>query len=625
MPSEITPGSSKTSTSGDANTHINSGMSPNREDSSLSIHCNGDPPGLSYTSTNTLSTQSSSRLPPFTPSSTSQMPPFSDLPIRGHSSVQPPPPNRPTAFLSHRGTLGIGALRGSNSVSSRPSTDLSSKTTGMGSSLSQPKKAPTKPMWVDVSVLPRIPKIKRENATGYNTSESSSNVSSSSRGSSRESSSFPYGMPETGINSLAGDKNRQQSVDQHKETTGGQPQTHRPDGSGSSSAFSNSFSSSSSTSHPASQPHYSSSSSSVSFRINSSGNSWHSRRLSIPSCSAGGDSMQENRREKENAAKRRQLHKDKQMLLASCTVVSKEQDSNSIYDPFNPTLSDSSSSDGEDESSSLDSSSRNFTHDMKPVSLGNKDGIGHRKLELVQVKMETQEVAVSQEEPKRASSQEIFSPEESATVEKVLRLVDTKVEKQTTLLELKVKKEPGLYGAGEDKRKCHSPNKYSETADTHLPANHTNLLKIEKGSLKQESRQSKNDSSASSSAPTKKRQKSEFKSESASKSSSSDLDLNQKILKEQHSSSSETEKGARGDHHSAKGDGQKETEKDRERSSRGSGNRERRARSVSKSSQSSSPERSHRKRQRSRSQSKDRRRSRSVCNNLLICDLYIAF
>lgn len=500
----------------------------------------------------------------------------------------------------------------------------------MAPSQSQPKKAPTKPMWVDVSVLPRIPKIKRESSSvAHNgTSQGGSSRNSNSRGSSSSSTTnHGYGLPEMGMNSLAGDKTRQQSVDQQRGRSDSQAQRHRPDGAGSSSAFSNSFSSSSSSAgSQAGQSRYSSSSSSssaaVSFRINSSGNSWHSRRLSITSPSTSGGSMQEPWREKEDEARKRQLHRDKQMLLASRTLVNKEQDSNNIYDPFNPTLSDSNSSDGEAGSSSLDSSSRKPTKERKASSLG-KDLL--QRKQKVHVKSEPQETEISQEEPHRSNPQETISPD--VKEEKKPRLIDIKVEKQTVLLDTKIKKEPGVDDAEEAERCGHSAHMClnSETAPVTQTAHHSLVLvKTEKETLEEPSGQRgdtpnsdapncKNDPSAS----TKKKQKVESKLDSTTSSKSPPSDLAQKkktskASKGQRSSSSEMDRGRRGDHHSSgQGDRQKEKEKNKERSSRRSRSREKkRARSISESSQSNSPDRTSRKRQRSRSRSKGRRRSR---------------
>ncbi|XP_022045650.2 PHD and RING finger domain-containing protein 1 isoform X2 [Acanthochromis polyacanthus] len=638
MPSTLMPGCSKSSSSGDTGTLNHPGMSPSQGDTSLPLHHNGDLPGSSRSSMNRPLSQSSSHLPPFLSSSASHTPPppHSDLPLRGHPSLQPPHPNRPTATLSPWRTNGVGARREATSSSVHPPPDSSSKSKGMAPSHSQPKKAPTKPMWVDVAVLPRIPKIKREGS-------SVTNGGTSQSGSSRDSSSHSvtgsngYGMPETSMNSLAGDKGRRQSVDQQKGQSDSQTQRHRSDGASSSSAFSNSFasSSSSSTGSLAGQSRYSSSSSSsstVSFRINSSGNSWHSRRLNIASSPASGNTMQESWRKKEDEARKRQLHRDKQMLLASRTPVGKEQENN-MYDPFNPTLSDSGSSGDEAESTSLDSSSRQATSERKSSSLGNEEGLVQTKQDLVPVKTETQEPEMSQEEPRRAQenmTQEVRGSELSVKAERESRLIDIKTEKQTLFLNTKVKKEPGLDDADElegcdDKSKSYLN---SQTTDATSTAHQSlEFLKTEREPQEEENGHCagtnyKDDSSrASSSAATKKKQKEETKSESPSCSKSPLRDLGHKKktskdLKEQHSSSSETDRGRGGDRHvSGQGDRKKEKDKDKERSSRRSRSRERRrGHSTSDSSQPNSPDRSHRKRRRSRSRSRDetrRRRSRS--------------
>nr|XP_019934592.1 PREDICTED: PHD and RING finger domain-containing protein 1 isoform X1 [Paralichthys olivaceus]XP_019934593.1 PREDICTED: PHD and RING finger domain-containing protein 1 isoform X1 [Paralichthys olivaceus] len=646
MPSTVKPGSSNSSSSGDVS--INPGMSPLQGDSSPSPHYNGHLTGSSHSSINRPLPQSSVRSPPCTPcpATHTQPPPYSDLPPRGHPGLQPPRPNRHTPSHGHRGIDDITAPRetSSSSIQTAPGSNFKGK--GTIPSQSQPKKAPTKPMWVDVSVLPRIPKIKRESSgeTNDGSSQTGSSVSNRISSTSGSSSSNGHVMPEMGMNSLAGDKSRQQSVDQQKGRVDGQAQRHRSDGAGSSSsAFSNSFSSSSSsTGSHASQPRNSSSSSScssssaVSFRINSSGNSWQSRRLSTASPSTSGCSTKEHWREKEDEAKRRQLRRDKQMLLASHTLVNNEQDRTNIYDPFNPTLSDSSSSDSEAESSRLDKSSLHTTHKFKAPSLRRKEDVVQNKQDLVHVKTETEETEVSQEEPRSANALETISQEagcsqEYVKVEKQSRLVDIKVEKQTSLLDTILKKEPDDEGEAES---CHdvTMDLNSETADITAPAHHSlSVLKTEKETVEEDSVQSegsqrssfpncKKDSSASNSAPTKKKQtESKSDSTSCSKSPSTDLSHKRKTSKapkECQSSSSETDRSKRGDHHASDQGGSPEKEKDRERSSRRSRSRERRrARSTSQSSQSNSPDKSGRKRRRSRSLSKDRRRSRSVSSS----------
>lgn len=642
IPSALKPVCSKSSYSGDASSQFNPVMSPNQGDSSLSSHYNGDLPGSSHSSTNRPFSQISSRLPTHVPSSVSNIQPslHSDLPSRGHPNLQPSRPVRPTLPPSHQGTNGVRVPNPSLSV--HPTVDSSSKIKGIAPSHSQCKKAPTKPMWVDVSVLPRIPKIKRESSSIKNDGGSRSSRSSGNSSNSTTNSN-DCGMPETGMNSLAGDKGRQQSVDHQKGRADGQAQRQTPDRAGSSSAFSNSFSSSSSsTGSPASQPRYSSSSSTssaVSFRINPSGNSWYSRRLSVTSSSASGGNMQEPWREKEDEARKRQLHRDKQMLLASRTLVNKEQDSNNIYDPFNPTLSDSGSSDNEAESTSQNGSSRYTADEGKAPWLGNKDALVQNKQDLPHVKIETQEIEISEEEPRRANAQETISQEVRCSgvyvkVEKESRLVDTEIEKQTALLDTEVKKEPLLVlcrdDAGDAERFGDSVKSLnSETTDTKSSGHHSlDLLKTERETPEEESQHSagtpnsappncKNDSSASSSAPTKKKQKAETKwdTKSCSKSPSRDLGHKKKTFraaKERRSSSPETDRCRRGEHTSGQGGRQKEKEKDRKRSSRRSRSRERRrARSTSESLQSSSPDKTHRKRQPSWSRYKDRRRSRS--------------
>ncbi|XP_062245451.1 PHD and RING finger domain-containing protein 1 [Platichthys flesus] len=628
MPSTVQPGSSS---SGDVT--INPGMSPIQGDISPSPHVNGHLPGSSHSSINRPLSTTSVRSPLCTPHSAihTQPPPYSDLPPRGHPGLQPPRPNRHAPSPGHRGANDGRASRETSSSSSHTAPGSNFK--GTIPSQSQPKKAAAKPAWVDVAVLPRIPKIKRESSgeTNDGSSQCGSNRISSTNGS---SSSNGYGMPEMGMNSLAGDKSRQQSVDQQKGRVDGQGQRHRSDGAGSSTAFSNSFSSSSSsTGLPTSQsrnPSASSSSSSVSFRI--SGNSWQSRRLSVTTPSTSGGSMKEHRREKEDETKRRQLRRDKQMLLASHTLVNDEQDSTNIYDPFNPTLSDSGSSDSEAESSRQDKSSLHATHEFKAPSLRRKEDVMPNKQYRARVKTEEEETEVSQEELRRddaleTTSQEAGCSQEYVKVEKESRLVDIKVEKQTSLLDTKVKREPGLDDEGEAER-SHSVTMdlNSDTADIPVPAHRSfDLLKTEKEIVKEESEGSRRgafpncrkDSSASSSAPTKKKL---TESTSCSKSPSRDLGHKRKTSKapkESQSSSSETDKGRRGDHHaSGQGGRQKEKEKDIERSSRRSRSRERRrARSTSQSSQSNSPDKSSRKKRRSRSHSKDRQRSRSVSSS----------
>ncbi|XP_029378045.1 PHD and RING finger domain-containing protein 1 isoform X1 [Echeneis naucrates] len=621
MPSTSEPVSSKSSHSEDAGTQIN-----------------GDLPRSSSSSMNRPLSQSSACLQPFTPYSGThiQPPSCSDMPLR---SLQPTHPNRHSPSVDHRGANGIKASRQTTSASIH-----SSQSQERAPSHSHSKKTPTKPMWVDVSVLPRIPKIRRESSGAT----SDGNRKSSSRESSNNSASSGngYGMPEMGISSLAGEKTKQPSGDQQKGRAEGQAQRHRSDGAGSSSAFSNSFSSSSSSSTgtPATQSvSYSSSSSSsaaVSFRINSSGNSWHSRRLSIASSSVSGDSLQQHWRQKENEAKKRQLHRDKQMLLASRTLVNQEKDSNNIYDPFNPTLSDSNSSDAEAESLSLDSSSRNATHKRKSPALGNEEDLLQSKQYSVHVKSETQETELSQEQTQRSSAQEstlfkVRCSQEYLKDERESKLDDVKIEEQTIFPDIEVKKEPGLDDAGGAERCGRSVKTHQISNTAHAtPLAHPSpaLLKTEKKDIEEVSQQReetpksgplncKRDSSATISTPTEKKRKAESDSDftSCSKSPSRDLGGKKKPSKapnKQCSSSSEMDRGRKTDRHSS-GQGVKQKEKKaRERTSRRSTSKQKRWEcSTSDSSQSKSPDRTSRKRRRSRSHSEGRWRSRSYSSS----------
>ncbi|KAK1888487.1 PHD and RING finger domain containing protein 1 [Dissostichus eleginoides] len=360
-----------------------------------------------------------------------------------------------------------------------------------------------------------------------------------------------------------------------------------------------------------------SSSSSVSFRINTSGNTWQSRQVGSSSLPVAGNSTQPTRAQKEDDAKKRQLHRDKQKLLASRTAVKQEESSDTIYDPFDPTLSDSSSSDNEAESARLHGSSQNATREEKASSLVNKK---QRQQDLVTVKTESQDIEVSQEEPMRAdaqesTSQEVRFSEKYVKGETKSRLIEMKSEKTTSLLATKVKIEPGLDDAGGAER-IGSSVKSEKTEDTSPPVQHRlDLFKIKREEESAQSAVTPNtaprDPSASSFTPPKKEQKPETKSDSKSSHKSRDLGQKKKTFqasKERRSKSPETDRGKRADHQ-ASGPGGRQKEKEKEKSSRRSRSRERTGHSVSESSQS--PVRKRPKRQRSCSQSKERRRSRS--------------
>uniref|UniRef100_A0A8C6T6T7 PHD-type domain-containing protein n=1 Tax=Neogobius melanostomus TaxID=47308 RepID=A0A8C6T6T7_9GOBI len=307
-------------------------------------------------------------------------------------------PNRPNQRVGRQLTNGVSESR----QNSPPSTHLSSESYKSKAS-TQSLKASTKPMWMDVSVLPRIPKIKKESSSDAAATKTGSNANKSNGSSSGSSSAHSHGLPDTAINRLAGDNEREHSVEQQHGRTAGP--RNRPDGAGSSSGFSSSFSSSSSAASHTNHQRFSSgssSSSSVSFRINSSGNSWHSRRLNIASQTPSGSSLQEDFSEEE---KKRQLHRDKQKLLAA-----RSKDSNSIYDPFNPTESDSGSSDGESGSINEECSSR---LKQEPVKLKNKV-FSKSRWDLKQVKVETQS-SHSQDKPVTTTTQETLTHQQKGT------------------------------------------------------------------------------------------------------------------------------------------------------------------------------------------------------------------
>lgn len=285
------------------------------------------------------------------------------------------------------------------------------------------------------------------------------------------------------------------------------------------------------------------------------------------SSSSSGSSIQDVWKEKKDEARRKQLRRDKRMLLASWTHGNKEEDGDSIYDPFNPTQSDSSSSEDEAESRRLGSSSPNTPHERRAASFQIDTGSAQADM-----KEETQELEISEEESRRTSRQVIASKEvRCLTVEKVSRVVDDETEKQTA---------------------C--DHKMKEETVEELSTNDVNP-----------STSFKNDSSA----PSNKTEKANMQNESSSKS----RDFSQKLFhssKEPHTSSSETDRGGRLDHyrsdHAIK---EKEKDKDRKHNSGHSKARKRRsAHSSSESSFSNSPNRTHRRQ--SRSQSKDIRHSR---------------
>ncbi|XP_061891863.1 PHD and RING finger domain-containing protein 1-like isoform X1 [Entelurus aequoreus] len=563
----------------------------------LSNHHSSDPLGPFY--------QSSSR----GPSSVNHTEPSQhrDLPPRGHLRIQQPRTNRPSpSFGVQRVDEGS---REAASSSRHPNQDSKNKTL---LPQSQPTKAPTKPMWVDVSILPRIPKIKRESSDVAK--HHSSNIEHNDKSPTRNNTS---GMPETALISFAGDENRKHHVVPQQSSTGSQAQRQ-----GTSQAFSNSFSFSSSTGSQLCNSSVSSpSSSSVSFRINSSGNSWHSRRLSLPSSSTSGSSVKNDMRKKSDETRKRQLHRDKEKLLASRTAASNNEESNDIYDPFNPTASDSSSSDNEGER--LGSSFHQLN--TLPSSVFNRD-VAQSKQKLVGVKIQTQENVISQEKTRIANLQTLpevaSSFSEVVKVEKNNVLVDSKTDNRAALSDIMVKIEQGLVNLGEDAISGHGVrnDSSSETPDISVPVHHSldNIKTEEEGGQKAVSPNpdKKTDYSGSGLHSVKRKPKEEIKSDSrcSQRDLASEENPSTPVPSKQQSFSSstaESDGGKTKDHHeSSKGDRQKKM--DRDRASRRSRSQERRTRSLSESASSSSPERIHRKRkQKSRSGSSSSSRERS--------------
>ncbi|XP_018621294.1 PHD and RING finger domain-containing protein 1 [Scleropages formosus] len=181
------------------------------------------------------------------------------------------------------------------------------------------EKVPPKPTWLDVSGLPRIPKIKRESPNGLAPGGNDGRSS---------------GIPESCLNSLTGDRVRQQTAGQGLSGTeqgrvGGSDDRQRQGGEGTSSSFSSSFLSSG-------PPTGHTSSSAVSFRISSSGNSWHARRLAH--------------------ARAQGADRPCKKLLDSEQTRGKDKPTKSeIYDPFEPTGSDSDSPTSTSEIETVDS------------------------------------------------------------------------------------------------------------------------------------------------------------------------------------------------------------------------------------------------------------------------------
>ncbi|XP_033910052.3 PHD and RING finger domain-containing protein 1-like isoform X2 [Acipenser ruthenus] len=245
--------------------------------------------------------------------------------IRPKTSVTPRP-NMSHSIADSRGTAlktGGNSIENASARRAMSTVQSSSKNTNGNSELHSKsstgvvRRNPPKPVWLDVSELPRIPKIKRENA-----------------GDSQPSGSRNNDIPDSCMNrlmgngdgdktadqgSLRGDQSRSETSERQRHGAGGSTSTNY-----SGHARSVSYSSQGSTG------------STVSFRINTSGNLWHCRRLantgafSNPLKSAD-DSHQNSSKEK--------CH-----LFPSHSEKKEKNIKNEMYDPFDPTGSDSSSS-----------------------------------------------------------------------------------------------------------------------------------------------------------------------------------------------------------------------------------------------------------------------------------------
>nr|XP_015193913.1 PREDICTED: PHD and RING finger domain-containing protein 1 isoform X3 [Lepisosteus oculatus] len=221
-----------------------------------------------------------------------------------------PQPN-PLASLTAPG----GSLRNGNSGPCSLNYRGSNSDPCSRSTIVPARKVPLRPVRVDVSELPRIPKIKREDM-----------------GISQPRDGNSSGIPDSCMNNLTGNGGRQQTVGQ-RDVRSNQNRTDRSEGQrqsqgGSSSSSSYSCSSGSSETRP---------SSTVSFRISASGNSWHGRRLAHGG--VFGTSL------KPTGDEPWEIHsKGKQSLPAVQPEKREKAVKSEIYDPFDPTGSDSSSS-----------------------------------------------------------------------------------------------------------------------------------------------------------------------------------------------------------------------------------------------------------------------------------------
>ncbi|XP_077451953.1 uncharacterized protein phrf1 isoform X2 [Stigmatopora argus] len=452
--STLKPDSRKGSNSEESNFQAETAVSPILEESSLSNHHNRPQPDDFHSNLSRPFSQGSSQVPSVHHIHPSHSP---DLPPRG---FQPPIKNRPSPSFGIQRTIAPTPCKKSDPSPFRKAT-LPSQ--------SQPTKTPVKPTWVDVDILPKIPKLKRDAANVGNSGTSSSPSACNTNNNNP-------GIPETALMNFAGDRNGQQRVSQQSNTDR-QPQNQ---GAGSSQGFSNSFSFSSFTVPPStptcntSVSTSSSSSSSISFRINASGNSWQSRRLSLPTCPSSGSNIVDDRRKKVEAAKERQEHWDRQNLFGSRPDPGGRQNVNNAYDPSDPTMSDSSSSDDDE---SVDGSSRQFN---SVPDLAFRQFLEQSKQQkLARVKTETRESEASHEFPRSAPVQTPSRVVSCASGVVRVRIesvkTERKIENRTAVSGIKIKIEPGLSDSGKDDILGKAVKSCSglETPDTFSPVHHS--------------------------------------------------------------------------------------------------------------------------------------------------------
>ncbi|KAK6472773.1 PHD and RING finger domain-containing protein 1-like isoform X1 [Huso huso] len=246
--------------------------------------------------------------------------------IRPKTSVTPRP-NMLHSIADPRGTAlktGGNSIKNASAQRAMSTVQSSSKNTNGNSELHSKsstgvvRRNPPKPVWLDVSELPRIPKIKRENS-----------------GDSQPSGSRNNGIPDSCMNRLMGNGDRDKTADQgslrgdQSKSETSERQRHGP-GSSTSTNYSGharpvSYSSQGSTG-----------SSTVSFRINTSGNLWHCRRLA--NTGAFSNPLKSADDSHQNSSK------EKRHLFPSHSEKKEKNIKNEMYDPFDPTGSDSSSS-----------------------------------------------------------------------------------------------------------------------------------------------------------------------------------------------------------------------------------------------------------------------------------------